>query len=339
MSSFYIIVNLLRYRQRLSLVIFMLLLLSLGISLLTFFGTKWTETGIGFINQLYEYIPELPFISSREGVSKNTMGGALTFFPPLLLSLLWDNGAFSRFKSRYPGLSKLPDYLFKGLVLSILLVVFFAVLLTQSRGAWLGCAAGVLLLCILKNKRYLWSIPILMVTFLIVLFRFADGSFTQLVSLLDVSGDPTLSNRVEIWKKSLTILQDFPVTGISLGAFSKVYFHYFSSVVFPSVNDVLFHPHSTLLSVALEVGFPGLILYSAIIGNVVAISRKVYRAARSLNRVLIVGLVSGLAGFFVFGLFDAFTLGRNLEIIFWIYLGIATALFVHQHALNSTNPS
>ncbi|NLA41323.1 MAG: hypothetical protein GX874_07935, partial [Smithella sp.] len=40
-----------------------------------------------------------------------------------------------------------------------------------------------------------------------------------------------------------------------------------------------------------------------------------------------------------YGLFDAFTLGRNLEIIFWIFLGCGSALYVHDRTLSFSEVS
>ncbi|NLA27911.1 MAG: hypothetical protein GX878_11015, partial [Firmicutes bacterium] len=208
-STFFVIVNFFRFRQRLTPVIFLLLFLALAISFLAFLGTEWTEDGIGFINQFYSKLPNFPFFNEREGINKNTMGGALTFFPPLLLSLLWDGGAFSRFKSRYPRFTNIPDLVYKFLVLLILVLVLLALLLTQSRGAWLGCVAGAILFLVLKNKHFLWTIPLLIVTFLFFLFTFADGNLVELLSILDTSQEATLPDRLEIWQKAFYIFRDF----------------------------------------------------------------------------------------------------------------------------------
>ena len=50
----------------------------------------------------------------------------------------------------------------------------------QSRGAWLGCAAGIVVLCILKEKRFLWQLPLLLIAFLVVLYWRADGQVQEL---------------------------------------------------------------------------------------------------------------------------------------------------------------
>jgi hypothetical protein len=49
-------------------------------------------------------------------INKNTIGGVLTFFPPLLLSLLWGKRAFGRLKSHYAKLAAFPEFVYKGIV-------------------------------------------------------------------------------------------------------------------------------------------------------------------------------------------------------------------------------
>jgi len=212
-------------------------------------------------------------------------------------------------------------------------------ILTQSRGAWLGCAAGIYLLCVLRDRRFLWLLLPMGVGFLLFLFLRADGSLLQMLSLLDTSQEATLPGRMEIWSKSLVILRDFPLSGISLGAYGEAYRQYFASIILPSAADVVFHAHNTLLSVAVEVGLPGVLIYSTLLGGMGAMSWKALRYKRTMNRIMALGLASGIFAFFVFGLFDAFTLGRNLEIVFWVFLGCASALYVRDKTLSSSEAS
>jgi O-antigen ligase len=129
------------------------------------------------------------------------------------------------------------------------------------------------------------------------------------------------------------------LTGIGLGAFGEAYRQYYASIVLPSASDVVFHAHNTLLSVAVEVGLPGVLIYSTVLGGFGAMSWKALKHKRTMNRALALGLACGIVAFLVFGLFDAFTLGRNLEIIFWVFLGCASALYVHDRTLSSSEVS
>ena len=328
-----------RYRQRLPWMVFFLVLLCFIVAVLGLFGTDWPIGNHALFDRIYARLPALVSKLGVEKINKNTIGGVLTFFPPLLLSLLWDKGAFGRLKSHYAKLSVLPEFVYKSLLFLCFALSLGVLFLTQSRGAWLGCAAGIYLLCILKEKRFLWLLLPLGIGFLFILLLRADGNLLQLLSLLDTSQEATLPGRLEIWSKALIILRDFPLTGIGLGAFGEAYRLYFASIVLPSAAAVVFHAQNTLLSIAVEVGLPGVLIYSTLLGGFGAMSWKALKHVRTINRVLALGLACGVVAFLVFGLFDAFTLGRNLEIIFWVFLGCASALYVHDHCLISSELS
>lgn len=338
--TFYTIIDsIFRYRQRLSWMVFFLVLLCFVMAVFGIIGTDWPLGNIDIFDRIYARIPALVSQFGIEKINKNTIGGVLTFFPPLLLSLLWDRGAFGRLKSHYQILSVLPEIVYKGILFLCLGFCMGVLVLTQSRGAWLGCLAGIYLLCVLKEKRFLWLLIPLVLGFLYILFARANGNLLQLLSLLDTSQEATLPGRLEIWSKALIILRDFPVTGIGLGAFGEAYRQYFASIVLPSAADVVFHAHNTLLSIAVEVGLPGVLVYSTLLGGFGAMSWKAFTFQRTMNRVLALGLACGVASFLVFGLLDAFTLGRNLEIVFWVFLGCASALYVHDRCLRSSEVS
>lgn len=328
-----------RFRQRLPWMIISLLCLSLIVAALGLVGTDWPLGNHALFDRVYQHLPRLLDNFGVDAINKNTIGGALSFFPPLLLSLLWDKGAFGRLKSRSKKLSSIPIGLYKGFVAICFAFCFGMLLLTQSRGAWLGCAAGIYLLCVLRDRRFLWFLLPVGAGFLLFLFTRADGRLLEMLSLLDTSQEATLPGRMEIWSKSLIILRDFPLSGISLGAYGEAYRQYFASIVLPSAADVVYHAHNTLLSVAVEVGLPGVLVYSTLLGGFGAMSLKGLKYTRTINRVLALGLACGVFAFFVFGLFDAFTLGRNLEIIFWVFLGCASALYLHNRTLSSSEAS
>lgn len=328
-----------RFRQRLMWMVFILLLFCFIVALLGLLGTNWPFGNYSIFDRIYERLPSLVGNFGVEKINKNTIGGVLAFFPPLLLSLLWDRGAFERLKSHSAKLSTFPEIVYKGLLLLCFAFCLGVLILTQSRGAWLGCAAGIYLLCVLKEKRFLWLLLPLTAGFVIFLFLRADGNLLQLLSLLDTSQEATLPGRMEIWSKAFIILRDFPLTGIGLGAFGEAYRQYFASIVLPSAADVVFHAHNTLLSMAVEIGLPGVIIYSTLLGGFGAMSWKALKYLRTMNRGIALGLACGVASFLIFGLFDAFTLGRNLEIIFWVFLGCASALYVHDRCLSSSEVS
>ena len=165
-----------------------------------------------------------------------------------------------------------------------------------------------------------------------------NGTLLGFLSLLDQGQDSSLPGRVEIWAKVISLIKDFPATGIGLDALGQVYPIYFNSFLFPEYSSTLFHAHNTLLSVAIEMGLPTLILYVSLLTSFGVMARHAWKHARTINRVLIMGLVCGMLAHQVFGIMDAFTLGKSLGVTTWIYYAIMAALFVRRDQMIHSNP-
>jgi len=337
-SLFFVIIHLVQFRKDLPLLIISLLALSLGAALLGLLATEFPAGGIAFISRIAQRLPQISSILFGASINKNTMGGALTFFPPLLLSLLWDKDSFKSLLAKLPQFKRLPVLLYKPLLILILALTLLVLLLTQSRGAWLGTAVGLFVFLVWKDKRFLIAIPIGLIFLFLLVKQTGDGTLLGFLSLLDQGQDSSLPGRVEIWAKVISLIKDFPATGIGLDALGQVYPIYFNSFLFPEYSSTLFHAHNTLLSVAIEMGLPTLILYVSLLTSFGVMARHAWKHARSINRVLIMGLVCGMLSHQVFGIMDAFTLGKNLGVTMWIYYAIMAALFIHQHQMINSKP-
>ena len=330
-SLFFVIIRLVNFRRNIPLLVIALVALALlGAALLGLFATDFPDRGLGFIMRFGQMLPRISSVLPGADINKNTMGGALAFFPPLLVSLLWDAGAYKRMLARYPRLKKVPVSLYKPLILIVLGLVLLALLLTQSRGAWLGTAVGIFAVLVWKDKRFLIAIPVGIAFLFVVISRTGDGTLGGFIAFLDQGQDSSIPSRLQIWAKVIHLIRGFPLTGIGLDALGQVYPVYFNSFLFPEYSSTLFHAHNTLLSVALEMGLPALILYVALLTSFTLMAKRAWKHARTINRVLMMGLVCGMLAHQIFGIMDAYTMGKSLGVIMWIYYAIMSALFVHR---------
>lgn len=337
-SLFFVIIRLVRLRKHIPLLIFSLLALSLGAGLLGLVAAEFPEGGLGFVSRIAQKLPQISSILPGTSINKNTMGGALTFFPPLLLSLFWDNNSFRHLLEKYPQFSKIPLSFYKPLLFLILALVLLVLLFTQSRGAWLGTALGLYIFFVWKDKRFLIAVPVGLILLFLLVSQIGDGTLSGFLSLLDQGQDSSLPGRLQIWAKAISLIKDFPITGVGLDALAEVYPIYFNSFLFPEYSSTLFHAHNTLLSVALEAGLPVLILYVSLLTSFGVMARHAWKRARTINRVLIMGLVCGMLSHQVFGIMDAFTLGKSLGVTMWIYYAIMAALFIHRDQMIRSQP-
>lgn len=299
------------------------LLICLGFTLVGIFGL-----------QEFPKIPALamlnPFqpgaLPGLEGlvVHPNQLAGLISLFLPLLVSLLFAPPAELATRGRRAGL------------LLITLFTVWILLLTQSRGGWIGAAAGLVILLALwavslpKSKTRLAlrvSFSVLFLGGLIAALLIGPGLLwglwlnppeETLVGTLT-----TLNFRKELWPWAIQALSDFPITGVGLGAFRDVSFRLYPLSL--SAGYDIAHAHNIFLQTGLDVGLPGLAVYGALLLVAAASGWRVARLTPSY-RAISLGLLAGLAALHVYGLADALALGSKPGLVFWLVLGLLAAM-------------
>lgn len=112
--------------------------------------------------------------------------------------------------------------------------------------------------------------------------------------------------RLAAWKNSLMMVKDSPVLGVGLGNLKIHYPRYHRSVVYDGMSGEkkqLLNLHNDYLQVLVELGAIGLLLLSALIFAVVAISWKALRHTGSLSGIMPAALTASL---FCYGIVSFF---------------------------------
>ncbi|MCX7856216.1 MAG: O-antigen ligase family protein [Anaerolineae bacterium] len=307
-------------------------------------GAEWSAK-VPLLGDLGRRIPHLittvPEDQGTPGVNPNHLAGALTFYLPPALALVFGQ-RFSRRAVVGPFFGLLGSLLFLALVTGTLL-------LTQSRSGWIGGAAGVLALFSLAGltarRRWIRRIgvilPILAILTVVVAIinlgsqALGESLWGQEIAgpVEEVVGSITLEGRVEIWSRALYAIQDFPFTGCGLGAFRRAVPILYPLFTVPPDTDIA-HAHNIFLQTALDLGIPGLVAYLALLMIALALC---WQAALTPSpgpsatervgvRALALGLAAGLIALHVYGLTDALALGSKPAIVFWYALGLVAVL-------------
>ncbi len=266
----------------------------------------------------------LPGFLGGLSIHPNQLAGLLSLFLPLLVSLSF---------SPPPGFR---SWLWRALMVGMALLTTAMMILTQSRGGWVAVAAG------LFGLLVMWGMILPRSGSRRVLRLVAAGWFLAGMLALAWIGparmqemwlDPpretvvgtltTLNYRKELWPWAITAVQDFPYTGVGLGAFREVAFRLYPLALSPDRD--IGHAHNIFLQTALDVGLPGLTVYLALLFVAGAVGWRVARREVDFRSISL-GLLAGLLTVHVFGLADALALGSRPGAAFWFSLALLAAM-------------
>ena len=337
---FYWLVNYVRNVDRLRVVIAGLILLAFGLPLLGLLGADWSVSSYSIPKRILEALTSrfgfIERLSSGGGIHVNTIGGTLCFFVPLLLSLLFDGGTvqWASTQNKQPVRSLV--ILYKVVVVLALAIVLFVLFYTESRGSYLGSIIGVIALLVWKDRRFLWLIPVVLLVFILVFILFAKSDFSTFLAMLDTTQDNnTLQVRWDYWKRTIYLIQDFPITGAGLGVYNKVFQGLYLFSPFVSDLEPSFYAHNLYLGVTASMGIPALVVYFTLFGSVTSMVFSSTRKAQPLTGVVLMGLSCGFLAHLIYGIMDNYLPGEKLGVVMWIFLGIITAINIHPQGFST----
>ncbi len=308
-----------RSRRHIPAAIGLLLLICLGFSLMGIVGLQ----EIPKIPLLGEINPFRGRLAGLAGfaVHPNQLAGLICLYLPLLVSLLAVPPA---------SLSRRGRLLLALAILTTLMIL----ILTQSRGGWVSAALGLFVLLLLwalalppsprsRGVRLAAGGAVLLALLALIGFGPALWDFWLNPPPETALGTfSTLNYRKDLWPWALAAIEDFPFSGVGLGAFRLVAFRLYPLTI--DIGDIG-HAHSIFLQTALDLGLPGLAVYIAILLVAAAAGWRVARRDNGF-RAISLGLLAGLASFHIFGLADAVALGAKPALVFWFALGVLAAM-------------
>ncbi|MDR2502525.1 MAG: O-antigen ligase family protein [Oscillospiraceae bacterium] len=197
-----------------------------------------------------------------------------------------------------------------------------AMVLTFSRGGWLGLifAAAVFLLMIDRRFVFLGIAGLAALYFLLppaVLERFASIGNLE---------DGSTSYRVFIWMGTISALREYWFVGFGPGtaAFNRVYPKYaYNSIVAP-------HSHNLFLQIVCDSGITALVLMLLLLFSVLrrlaASLRRDGRASDRALRMYRIAGISAICGFAVQSMTDYSFYNYRVALMFWAVVGLSMAL-------------
>jgi O-antigen ligase len=207
-----------------------------------------------------------------------------------------------------------------------LLIMLATLMLSLSRGAWVGAAFALfLMLVLLKEARRLLiilAIPLMILGFFI-------WSLTSTKADVKVVGQRAgaltvlspYDDRRVIYKEAYREIREHPVLGVGPGGFQVAS----TRVVSESATLSYVHAHNLYLNWAAEVGVPSVIIILGFAGALGFAVRTAIRGARMRgdprDRALVIGIGAGLVTVVVQGFFDDVIPNPVAYMTMWTLIG------------------
>lgn len=248
-------------------------------------------------------------------INPNILAGALVLIIPLGLALAI-RGAWTR--RRWVT----------RLLWAPVLLMTNALVLSQSRGSWLALGVAVLVLVWLYWPRFFTVLVVSCVVGGVVWWHYGAHHFLD--NGLVHSAQASLLRRLDIWRLSLQMVAERPLTGIGLGAYEQAFTARFPNL--PLIGGRLAppHAHNLFVQLALDLGIPGLVAYLCLLAALVRPLLSHLRDAKKIHHhhadPLASGVVSAVAAMVVVGCFDNALWGTKLLVIPWCLLALAHLL-------------
>lgn len=241
--------------------------------------------------------PARPMRAVGTGVDPNSFGGLM------MVGLILAAG---QFLSRKPVVSRWLSGTAGGLA-------GLAVLLTYSRGAWVGAAAGIGLILLFRRR---WLLPPLGLAGMAGIALGLGSGFVERLWLGFTLQDPATKLRLQEYQNALAIIRRHPLFGVGFGDAGAI--------------DLQEGVSSTYLTVASIAGLIGLALFLLVTGWVVlsALVRLV-RSRETETSDLLLTLTAAFAGMLTVGLVDHYLFNirfPHMAALFWIVAGLIVAI-------------
>jgi len=204
-----------------------------------------------------------------------------------------------------------------SLILLLALLVI-CLLLTRTRGAWLGFIVGLFFVCAFNGKKAIF----VAILFLIILSIFSPTAIKdQIKSFTSLGTDVSTDDRIIIWSTAWQMFKNKPFFGHGLGTFMSVFGRYK-----PYDYNEIVYAHNCYLQMAAETGIFGLLIFlwfvfkffkSAIL--------KLLKSKDKFSKATLIGIAGGILAYLVHSFVDTNLYSLPLAVLFWAMAGLATA--------------
>jgi polysaccharide biosynthesis protein PslJ len=192
-------------------------------------------------------------------------------------------------------------------------LIGLAMLLTYSRGAWIGAAAGLGVVALL---RYRWLIPVGVVGFAGLVGVGVGGAFIERLWLGLTLQDPATVLRLQEYQNAIAIIQQYPLFGVGFGDA-------------PSI-ELQTGVSSIYLTIGQQTGILGLVTFLLAVGAAGVAGLNWWRRSEDgVANELMLALLAALVAALTIGVFDHYFFNiqfPHMAALLWIGIGLILSL-------------
>ena len=292
---YFVIINVITSKKQLKTILYVLIIIAMLTAVYGIyqyvFGDVYAQAWLD--DEMFEDI-KMRVYSTLE--NPNVYGEYLLLIVPIIFSLLWTEKGWKK----------------KVFLFICFGVTGLALILTFSRGCWLGIIFALAVLAIIIDRRFIFLGIILL---LLAPFLLPDTIMNRFLSIGNME-DSSTSYRVYIWMGTLAMLKDYWISGVGMGitSFNTIYPLYsYNNIVAP-------HSHNLYLQVIVEYGIVGFI---TMIGVMYNYFKELIISMRAKKNIVIGGLMSGMLGFLLQSMTDHTWYNYRVVLMFWMIIGIS----------------
>jgi putative inorganic carbon (HCO3(-)) transporter len=214
-------------------------------------------------------------------------------------------------------------------------------ILTYSRGGWIGFMFAALALALLLTYWFsitwpkfwqTWALPLAaggLISFVIVAVLALEPLRARAMSIFAGRGDSSNNFRLNVWAAAIDMIKARPVLGIGPGndAFNKIY------PLFQRPRFTALSAYSIFLEIAIEVGFIGLACFFWLLATTLQSAwQSLYhlRQKQAAEGFWLLGAIAVIVGMLGHGLVDTVWYRPQISTLWWLMLALVTSYY-RQH--------
>ncbi|KYC36133.1 polymerase [Scytonema hofmannii PCC 7110] len=230
------------------------------------------------------------------------------------------------------------SWLTKALALTMLIVNGACLILTFSRGGWIGLIVSVLTLLGLLyfwfsvhmppfwRKWSLWLILGGLTGVLLLAILFVEPVRERFLSIFADRNDSSNNFRKNVWTAVFKMIEDYPLTGIGPGhnAFNKIY------PLYQLPRYTALSAYSIFLEIAVETGFIGLASFLwllIVVFNTGFLQLRRLRESSSVDGFWIIGAIAALMGTLGHNTVDTVWFRPEVNTVWWLMVALIASYY------------